>query len=254
MKTKTIVTLMIMLSMLVIGTAEEGTFEIEDTLDGNAFDVSVDYNADIGVYRDITMYDGNYDIKGTADMYDKTYKADFDAQGEIWVTEKTLMTLNTQVDGKIYQTSEPGHLYKDKDNDVYGYVEIGYNAKGEIHFCKNTGSAIGGDYLRFNDFSFDEYSKYVITKTVPRDKFTLSSPALGLGYKGSVMGDVIPALFTYRDPNTGKRVVSETYPVDHDGPVICTPARIAGEPLISADFWDTPKELRKLEWKANHAR
>ena len=246
-----------MLSMLMTSTAsEEGTFVIVERFDGNRVDVTVDYDATISVYKDTTTHNGNFDIEGTTNVDGKIYKSDFDASGRICQDEKQLLYLDLHVDGKLYQESETGYLHKDKDNDYYGYIESGYNAIGDVYFCKNTGTATGGDVLQ-TDFSvFDEYSKYVITNTIPREKekddpFTLSSPALGLGYKGSKMGDVIPALFTYRDSNTRKRVVTETYPVDHDGPVICTPARIAGEPLIPSNFWTTPKVLRELEWKVN---
>lgn len=253
MKKKTIVILIATILMLIINSAaEQGTIVLEETLEGYMIDATIDYDATVEDYWDAIKYNGEYDIEGIVNIEGKSYKADFDATGGIYMKEEKVIRLNLHVDGKIYQYSEVGYLYKEKDTDYYGYIENGYNTNGDIYFCKNTGPSQGGDVLFFTNFVLDGYSKYIITKTITQEdnQFTLSSPALGIGYKGSVMGDIIPALYTYRDQDTGKRVVSESYPTDHNGPVICTPARIAGEPLFPSDFWTTPKGIRMLEMKA----
>lgn len=246
MKIKTIVILIVMLSMLMISSAETGTIEIDETFDDNKVDVIVDYDATVEDYQDVIKYYGNYDIEGTVDLYGKTYKTDFDATGGIYIKEEKVIRLNLHVDGKIYQNSEVGFLYKEKDIDYYGYIEKGYNTSGDIYFCKNNGPSQGGDVLFFNGFVLDEYSKYVIT----HEEANVSSPILGIGRGNNAMGDIIPTMFAYKDPDTGKRVVSETDPIGHEGPVIRTPARITGEPLFTFDFWTTPKGLQILEKKA----
>lgn len=81
----------------------------------------------------------------------------------------------------------------------------------------------------------------------------LSSPGLGLNWNGSVAGDYIPVLYTWRDYYTGNTHTTDYYPTMYQGCVIITPARIAGEPLQDNDFWDTAKGQRILLWKANHA-
>ena len=80
---------------------------------------------------------------------------------------------------------------------------------------------------------------------------TNSAPSLGIGFRGSVAGDQIPMLYTY--VVDGKSVTSTEMPVDHEGPVIVTPARTAGEPLEPNTFDNTAKGKRIAEWRANHA-
>ena len=86
------------------------------------------------------------------------------------------------------------------------------------------------------------------------NKVTISSPPLGLGYQGSTYGDSIPALYTYVNTD-GKKVTQETFPEEgtYVGPVICTPPRIAGEPLDPNNYFTTPKGKRHAQWLANHA-
>ena len=258
MKTKMIVTLMIVLSLLMTSSAETGTLGIEEVVDGNVINVTVNYDATVEEYLYVTKYNGNYDINGTITVDGKTYNADFDGTGLIYTfKDGKIARLNLRVDGKIYQNSEVGFLYKENNTDYYGYIENGYNTTGDIYFCKDDGPSQGGDILLLFGFALDGYSKYVITNVIPHEEvieFTSSSPALGLGGEASAMGDIIPTLYTYRDPDTGKRVVSETYPTDHDGPVIYKPGRIMGEPLIPNDFWTTPKGISILEKKANKAK
>ena len=245
MKTKMIVILIAMLSMLMVCSAETGMIEIEETFDGSVVDVTVNYDATVEDYWGAIKYKGIYDINGTITIDGKTYNADFDGTGGIYIKEEKVIRLSLHVDGKIYQNSEVGFLYKENDIDYYGYIENGYNTSGDIYFCKNTGSSQGGDVLFFNGFTLDGYSKYVIT----HEEVNESSLALGIGNGNNVMGDIIPTMFAYKDPETGKRVVSETYPTDHDGPVIRTPAHIVGEPLFPKDFWTTPRGIGILEGK-----
>ena len=248
MKTKMIVTLMIVLSMLMTCSAETGTLKVEEIIDGNAINVTVDYDATIYDYLYLTKYYGKYDIEGTVTNDGKTYNADFDGTGLIYTfKDGKIARLNLRVDGKIYQNSEVGFLYEEDNKDYYGYVENGYNTSGDIYFCKDDGPSQGGDILLLFGFAFDPYSKYVITEIIPQEE----ADASALGYSGNAMGDVIPTLFAYKDPDTGKRVVSETYPTDHTGPVITMPTRIVGEPLFANDFWTTPKGISVLEKKAN---
>ena len=247
-----------MLSMLMISSAaEQGTIEIEETFDGSVINVTVNYDATAEDYQDAIKYNGDYDIKGIVNIDGKTYNADFDASGLIYMKEKKVIRLNLHVDGKIYQNSEVGFLYKENNTDYYGYIENGYNTSGDIYFCKNDGPSQGGDVLFFIGFALDGYSKYVVTEIISHEEDNESAsslPAFGIGYGNSAMGNVIPTVFAYKDPDTGKRVVSEIYPTGHDGPVICTPARIAGEPLFPSDFWTTPKGIRILEKKSSKTR
>ena len=278
-----------MLSMFMVCAAEstekttEGTFEIYDTVDGVDIDVTVEYNANVWIgssdntnYGDENVkpedfaiddieYDedyspekGNFIIDGTISTNSETYNVDMTANG--WIRTEgnerdstltsNLLCTNLVVDGKIFQNGEYTYLYRDEDNKYYGYVESGYNVKNGYVYYLNQ------DAYQALDIDFDTgtkwYSNYVVTKSKPIGAFTLSSPSLGLGYEGSVAGDSIPELFTYRDTNTWKRVVSETYPTDHDGPVIVTPARIAGEPLQETGYCDTAKGQRVSEWKASN--
>ena len=268
MKTKTIVTLIIMLSMSMMCEAETGTLHMDETFSNDMISISVtsvNYEGTVIQHYDRNEYVGKHDIKGRVSVEGKTYSADLDGTGSLSIQVGKVVHLQGLddegwfgVNGKIYENSEPGYLYKEDGNDCYGYIENGFDVDMSICYDKAP-TATEPNYMVIKGLDLNGYSKYVITNTIPREKekddpFTLSSPALGLGYKGSKMGDVIPALFTYRDSNTRKRVVTETYPVDHDGPVICTPARIAGEPLIPSNFWTTPKVLRELEWKVNHGK
>ena len=247
-----------MLSMLMVSVAEEGTFEIEETIEDVDIDLTVDYDACVyvGGAGNTNYGKGNYDMEGTIDVYDETYNVDMTADGWIRIEgNKCGLTSNLlgaeliNVDGRAYQNGETGYLYKDEDNKYYGYIESGYYIGGNIIYENQNHDNI---YALENNLHYDKYSKYVVTKSKPMGEFTLSSPSLGLGYKGSVAGDSIPELFTYRDTNTWKRVVSDTYPTDHDGSVIITPARIAGEPLQETGYWDTAKGQRVSEWKANN--
>ena len=249
MKIKTIVTLIIMSSMLMTCSAETGTLEIEETYDGNVINVTVNYDATVEKYPNYTKYYGNeYDIEGTVTVDGKTYNTDFNASGVIYTfNDGKIVQLILHVDGKIYQNSEVGFLYEEDNKDYYGYIENGYNTDGDIYFCGNDGPNQGGDILFLTGFDLVPYSKYVITDIIPHEE----ADASALGYSGDAMGDIIPTMFTYKDPDTGKRVVSETYPMGHTGPVIRTPARIVGEPLFSNDFWTTSKGIKILEKKAN---
>ena len=260
MRTKIFVTLIVMLSMFMVCAAEsteEGTFEIDDTIVDDVYlDLTVDYDAEIGVGgRGNTNYrNGDYDIEGTISISDETYNVDMTAEGWIRMRDSgpdgpsaDILRARLNIDGKAYQNGETQYLYKDGDNRYYGHIESGYYVDGYLRY----GEYKNNERLIY-DLNFDEYSMYVTTMSKPMGEFTLSSPSLGLGYKGSIAGDSIPELFTYRDTNTWKRVVSETYPTDHDGPVIVTPARIAGEPLQETGYWDTAKGQRVSEWKANN--
>ena len=261
-KTKTIVALMIVLSMLMVSSAETGTLEMEEAFDCDIVVINVNtinYNATVEDYYTGKRYVGDYNINGTADFGDKVYEADLNATGGIWIREDQVTHLDLQLIGKIYQNSELGYLYKEEDKDYYGYIETGYNITGKMLYDKST-IMPDPNYL-ISDFSFDPYSKYVVTKVISPEvpqaediEFTSSSSALGLVHGSNGMGDVIPTLFAYKDPDTGKRVVSETYPTDHTGLVIRTPARIIGEPLFPNDFWTTPKGIKILEKKANKAK
>lgn len=252
MKTKTIVTLIVMLSMLMTSSAETGTIEIEEVFDGNAINVTVNYDATIYNYPHLTKYYGNkYDIEGTVTVDGKTYNADFNASGLIYTfKDGKIAQLILHVDGKIYQNSEVGFLYEEDNKDYYGYIENGYNTGGDIYFCRNDGPAQGGDILFLTGFALDGYSKYVIT----HEEDNVSSSILGIGNVNNAMGDIIPTQFVYKDPDTGKRAVSETYPTDYTGPVITMPARITGEPLFPSDFWTTPKGIRILEKKSSKTK
>ena len=247
-KTKMIVTLMIVLSMLMVSSAETGTLEIGEIIDGNAINVTVDYDATIYDYLYLTKYYGKYDIEGTVTVDGKTYNTDFNASGLFYTfKDGKIARLMLRMDGKLYQNSEVGFLYEENNEDYYGYIENGYNTGGDIYFCRNDGPNQGGDILFLTGFDLLPYSKYVITDIIPQEE----ADASVLGYSGNAMGDVIPTLFAYKDPDTGKRVVSETYPTDHTGPVITMPTRIMGEPLFQNDFWTTPKGISILEKKAN---
>lgn len=81
---------------------------------------------------------------------------------------------------------------------------------------------------------------------------TMSSPALGVGYRGSVEGDLMPVLYTYKDMS-GNHVTTETRPADHerDGSMIVTPSRVTGESLSKNTYYDTAKGQRYLEWLYN---
>ena len=239
-----------MLSMLMVSAAEEGTLEIEKTYEEYSIDLVVEYDAEpVPCYG--TKYIGEFDIEGTVDISGESYNAEFDdSSGEIWLNGDNLKRMDLTLDGKIYQNGETGYLYKDENNKYYGYIESGYYLDGDLYY-QNRVPCHGGEYLEY-DVNAEGYSKYVVTKSKPRSQFTLSSPPLGLGYEGSIAGDSIPQLYTYRDTDTWERVISETYPTDHDGPVIITPARIAGEPLQETGYWDTAKGQRVSEWKANN--
>ena len=240
-------------------SAETGTLEIKETFNCDIIVINVNtvnYNATVEDYYTGKRYVGDYNINGTADFGDKVYEADLNATGGIWIREDQVTHLVLQLIGKIYQNSELGYLYKEEDKDYYGYIETGYNITGKMLYDKST-IMPDPNYL-ISSFSFDPYSKYVVTKVispeVPQEEdnvSTLSSPTSGLGQGNNDMGDVIPTQFVYKDPNTQKRVVSETYPTEHTGPVIRTPARIVGEPLFPNDFWTTPKGIKILEKKAN---
>lgn len=248
MKIKIFLTLIFILSMLMVSTGEEGTFEIVDTIEDVDIELTVNYDADIcvGGAGNTNYFSGNYDVDGTADISDETYNVNVAANGWICMEgdepTSNLLCAALNVDGKAYQNGETQYLYKDENKKYYGHIESGYYVDGYIEVNIN-------DQL-YHNLCFEEYSMYVTTKSKPIGEFTLSSPVFGLGYKGSVAGDHIPELFTYRDQNTWKKVVSETYPENHNGPVICTPARIAGEPLVLTGYWDTAKGLRVLQWKA----
>ena len=78
-----------------------------------------------------------------------------------------------------------------------------------------------------------------------------SSPSLGIGFEGSVAGDEMPILYTYRVD--GEMITAITKPMYPDGPVIVTPARTAGEPLQKIEMKDRgAKGARIAEWYANH--
>ena len=252
MKIKMIVTLIIMSSMLMTCSAETGTLEIEEIIDGNLINGTVDYNATIDNYLYVTKYSGDYNIVGFVTIEGKTYNVDFNGSGLIYMSNEKVVRLNIRVDGKLYQNSEVGFLYAEDSNDYYGYIENGYNTSGSIYFYKSDDPSKGEDILFLNGFALDGYSKYVITAIIPQEEDNVStSPALGFGQGNNAMGDIIPTQFIYRDQDTKRRVVSETYPIDHTGPVITIPARIVGEPLIPNDFWTTPKGIKILERKAN---
>ena len=247
MKTKTIVILIAMLSMLMTCSAETGTLRIDEIVDGNAINVTVDYDATVCDYGCITKYYGNkYHIEGTMAVDDKIYNVDFNASGVIYMFEDGKMVqIILHANGKIYQDSEVGFLYEEDSKDYYGYIENGYNTGGDIYFCRNDGPYQGGDILFLTGFDLDGYSKYVIT----HEEANVSPPILGIGNGNNAMGDIIPTQFVYKDPDSGERVVSETYPTDHAGPVITMPARIRGEPLFPKDFWTTPRGEGMLERK-----
>ena len=239
-----IITLMVMLSMVMVSAASTDNFTLKDTYDGVTFDVEVECNG----YNYRHGHSGDFEIEGIAEHEHETYNVDLDAKGFIQFeyhqpSEVPYDILITDINGKLYQNSEKGYLYKDNDYEYYGYTESGYIVDGWIDKC----------HIHYDeaDLGLTYYSMYVITKSKPQSQFTLSSPALGLGYNGSVAGDYIPELFTYRDQNTWDRVVSETFPMNHEGVVICTPARIAGEPIQETKYWNSAKGQRVLEWKAN---
>lgn len=252
-KTKMIVTSMIVLSMLMVSTAEIGTLEIEEVFDGNVINVTVDYDATIYDYLYLTKYYGKYNIEGIVTVGDKTYNTDFDGTGLVYTfKDGKLARLNIRVDGKMYQNSEVGFLYEEDNNDYFGYIENGYNTSGDIYFYKSDDPSQGGDILLFNGFILDGYSKYVVTNIIPQEEdIGITSASLELGSGHGRSGDIIPSLYTYKDPDTGKRVVSETYPTGYDGPVIYKPGRIVGEPIMPTGFWDAPVGLRGLEKKSN---
>jgi len=256
MKIKTIAALMIMLSMLMTCSAETGTLEIEEVIDGSAINVTVDYDATIYDYLYLTKYFGKYNIEGIVTIDNKTYNADFNGTGLVYTfKDGKLARLNLRVDGKLYQNSEVGFLYEEDNSDYYGYIENGYNTSGDIYLCRNDGPNQGGDILLFNGFVLDGYSKYVITNIIPQEEdIGVTSASLELSSGHGRIGDIIPSLYTYKDPDTGKRVVSETYPTDYDGPVIYKPGRIVGEPIMPTGFWDAPRGLKELEKKSNHAK
>ena len=251
MKTRIIVTLIFMLSMIMSCSAETGTLEIDETIDGNVINVTVYYDATVCDYVCVTKYYGNkYHIKGTMDVDNKTYNVDFNASGLIYLFEDGKMVqIILHANGKLYQDSEVGFLYEEDSKDYYGYVENGYTTGGDIYFSRNDGPNQGGDILFLTGFDLVPYSKYVVTDIIPQEETGVSA----LGYSGDAMGDVIPTTFAYKDPDTGKRVVSETYPTDHTGPVITMPTRIVGEPLFANDFWTTTKGISILEKKADKA-
>ena len=237
--------------MLMTSSAETGTLEIEETINGTVINVTVDYDANIYNYLYLTKYYGIYDINGTITTDNKTYNTDFDATGLFYTfKDGKIARLMLRMDGKLYQNSEVGFLYEENNTDYYGYIENGYNTGGDIYFCRNDGPAQGGDILFLTGFNLDPYSKYVITDIIPQEKNTeFTSPALGI--ERGMSGDIIPTLYTYKDPDTGKRVVSETYPTDYDGPVLYKPGRIVDAPILPNDFWNTPKGISILEKKAN---
>ena len=248
---------MIILSMIMTSTAETGTLRVEEMIDGNVINVTIDYNATVDEYLYVTKYSGDYDIEGIVNVDGKTYNVDFDACGRIYMSDEKVARLNIRVSGKLYQKSEVGFLYEENNSDFYGYIENGYYTTGDIYFYKSDDPSQGEDIVLFNGFILDGYTKCVITNVIPQEEvieLVSSSPALSIGSGSSDVGDVIPTLYTYRDPDTGKRVVSETYPTDHDGPVIYKPGRIVGEPLFANDFWTTPKGIEVLEKKANKAK
>ena len=65
MKTKIIVMILIMLSMMMTCNAEIGTLEIDEIIDGKAINVTVGYDATIYDYLYVMKYSGDYDIEGT---------------------------------------------------------------------------------------------------------------------------------------------------------------------------------------------
>ena len=251
MKTKMIVTLIIMSSMLMTCSAETGTLVIEDVFDGNIVNTTVNYNATVDNYLYVTKYSGDYDIEGFVTIDGKTYNAEFDGSGLIYMSNEKVARLNIRVDGKLYQKSEVGFLYAEDNNDYFGYIENGYNTSGSIYFYKSDDPSQGEDIILLNGFALDGYSKCVITAIIPQE-IELTSSESNLGLENSAMGDIIPTAFVYKDPDTKRRVVSETYPTDHTGPVIIMPARIVGEPLFPNDFWTTPKGVSIIEKKANN--
>ena len=244
-----IITLMFVSSMVMVSAAEEGNFTIDDTILDVEVDVVVDYDSTTWEHPQDSykVYcNGEFEIDGTMEYDNEIYNAELGADGTIFVKDETVDQLHLyNIDGKVYQNGETQYLYKDNDYKYYGHIESGYNVDGWLYYNK---------YLNQerSNLNFSEYSIYITTRSKPIGEFTLSSPPLGLGYKGSVEGDSIPPLYTYRDQNTWERVVSETYPENHDGAVICTPARIAGEPLVPTGYWETAKGQRTSEWKANN--
>ena len=81
----------------------------------------------------------------------------------------------------------------------------------------------------------------------------LSSPALGVGWNGSVAGDKIPILYTWADEFCEKHT-TDYFPAEGEyfSAVIVTPAQIAGEPIQTNNYKTSAKYLRLMQWKANH--
>lgn len=79
----------------------------------------------------------------------------------------------------------------------------------------------------------------------------MSSPSLGVGFHGSIVGDQMPTLYTFMV--NGESVTMTVLPLNVEGPVIVSPPRVAGTSFTEGDFDDTPKGQRIALWKANHA-
>ena len=81
---------------------------------------------------------------------------------------------------------------------------------------------------------------------------SLRSPALGLGWKGSVYGDSIPILYTWVDEQCVMHT-TDYHPSDGEyiSGVLVTPAQIAGVPIQNYSYKDSAKYKRLLLWKSN---
>lgn len=98
-----------------------------------------------------------------------------------------------------------------------------------------------------DDTEVEEYEP-VTPVSVSSTKKSNSCPSLGLSFEGSVYGDMMPTLYTYK--LNGERITSITMPLYADGGVIVTPARVAGETLKPATNFDD----RRMQWYENHAK
>lgn len=108
----------------------------------------------------------------------------------------------------------------------------------------------------YNKTTFTNKTAGVVTVTEERCENRMSSPVLGLGYNGSVKGDKLPILYTWRPVNDKHNPVTTENPPakgENVGSVIVTPARTAGEPIEPYEMkYRGAKGARIAEWHTNH--
>lgn len=265
-----LIVMLVILSVFMVGSACSEPVVTEH-------EGSIDYYSDTSEYdpNDYMYIEADAQWQYTEYKYCSCYsefEGEADAHGEIgYVVTEDGTTTTDSLGGNIHVEFE-GHDCCCCDTEIYGsfdgnwytghqvdqgrshsYFEEGYMFDGEFYYSSYYG--LDFDFYSYEYYNFSKYWTDELEDVIP----TNSAPALGFGFDNP--DGSVPALYTYMFD--GESVTVIVFPVNAEGPVICTPPRFqVGKPLtfdgtvagmIGGQHDNTARGLRIALWHANHA-